>query len=243
MPGQLTIRLPDSIIEELNGIAKKEKVTRAMVIRQCLEIGLSTFSNTQSTNVATLIHEGQKQILEAIRQLEATLGSPQIDSKEHSTDAIQAIQMNTIEPMPSADTRHTAKKGDHPIEVVAADDDAGRHATLVTARPVTPTVQRSTSNFYLDADGQVRTDRRKATTRRNQRPEQRVGARLRKVRERKGWSIQDMADALNITTDLMEDIESGRRGLPGSRALRAEAKLQQWEATVTQTQVMNDSDV
>ena len=81
MPGQLTIRLPDSIIEELNGIAKKEKVTRATVIRQCLEIGLSELSHAHSRDVSTLIRESQSEILAAIQKLETLLGSTQFETE------------------------------------------------------------------------------------------------------------------------------------------------------------------
>ena len=59
--------------------------------------------------------------------------------------------------------------------------------------------------------------------------EQRAGNRLRRVREAMGWNVEMLADALKISPALMEQIESGKRDVPHSRAIRVEAKLQLWE--------------
>ena len=60
-----------------------------------------------------------------------------------------------------------------------------------------------------------------------------IGARLNRARLSLGLSIAQVGQELNIDPVITRDVlENGRR-VPASRAIRVEAKLQQWESRLT----------
>ncbi|MEE2786296.1 MAG: helix-turn-helix domain-containing protein [Myxococcota bacterium] len=240
MAGQLTIRLPDAVIEQLNHMATTQKITRATLIRRCLDIGLREMS-TDTADVTEVIQQSRDEILAAVERLRTTFveqTSSQTVQQRASAQPGRTAQTGQAQMLKTPAKASSQSRAKHPanvVEVVGDNDEAHRRATLVTSRTVTENSSNDRTNFYLDDAGQVHEDRRKVMVDANRGPEQRIGLRLRRLREAKGWSIDTMASALKISTDLMIEIELGRRGIPGSRAIRAEAKLQQWEAAIATT--------
>ena len=88
-------------------------------------------------------------------------------------------------------------------------------------------------DLYLNEHGEMVEGRRRRDGTDDITNEQRVGNRLKRVREAKGWAVEELANALNVSAELMVQIESGRRDVPHSRAIRVEAKLQQWETEIS----------
>jgi len=57
--------------------------------------------------------------------------------------------------------------------------------------------------------------------------------RLDLARSRLGFSVRSLAKELNMDLGLVKKIMAGKVKVPANRAIRVEAKLQQWEAEIT----------
>ncbi|MGC6417310.1 MAG: ribbon-helix-helix protein, CopG family [Bradymonadia bacterium] len=202
MPGQISIRLPNQVIDDLNALARRTGIRRADVVREAIANHLTRHQSDQPT-LESLIVDMKTEVLEAIsKQIGQRPLTDPVKTKEKSIiDNQGVIDVGSYEPKP---------KGQKPASRRRNSED--HSATTVQAIPR----QSLTGSDGIEAT--ANTDERVV--------------RLKAAQEALGLGTEEIALALNLNPEQVADILDGTVRIPPSRALRMEAKLQQWEAKI-----------
>ncbi|MEE2756651.1 MAG: ribbon-helix-helix protein, CopG family [Myxococcota bacterium] len=207
MTGQISIRLPESTIDQLNRIAKETGQKRAEVMRHLIHVGIGEVTKKQDPLMQRM-DDFKSEIIELIQSI------PQQLKDEKLSTVLDA-------------TPSTLTADDEAPQVLSATDVSDQYATVIEA----PTDERTTS--ALPDDRQESPSKKRHVKAKAKPADDAIGGRLNRARLSLGLSITEVGEALNIDETITREIlENGRR-VPASRAIRVEAKLQQWESRLT----------
>ena len=202
MPGQISIRLPTQVIDDLNALARRTGIRRADVVREAIANHLMREQSDQPT-LESLIVDMKTEVLEAISKqtVQRPMTNPVTTKEKSSIDKQVVIDVGSHKPKPKRQTPASQRRN--------SEDHS---ATAVQAIP-----RQSLTG----------SDENEATTNTDERV-----VRLKAAQAALGLSTEEIALALNLSPEQVTDILDGTVRIPPSRALRMEAKLQQWEAKI-----------
>ena len=202
MPGQISIRLPNQIIDDLNALARRTGTRRADVVREAIGNHLSRVESDQPS-IESLIADMKTEVLEAI---EKQMG------KIRRTEPNKTKDRSTVESRADIDVR---AEENNPTPTKRSELSRGLQKQPTTASTSNP---EQTVIESRDSSQPAQTDERIL--------------RLRAAQAALELTFEDIAIALNLSTEQVIGILDESVRIPPSRALRMEAKLQQWEAKV-----------
>ena len=211
MSGQISIRLSSDVIERLDRTAKKLGIKRAELVRSTIENGLDALADG-APRIEDQLQEMKTDILNSMSalpfRLRALLNDPPPTRADPETDETREALTQRVNPSrPSADL---------PNQSVRVEDDSASE-------------ERSNGTPHQDEVPSIETPTRKASQ--NGLTESHtITRRLKRALERMTGGLDDMAQELNMKRSVLEEVLSEKRKVPLSRAIRVEAKLQQWEA-------------
>ncbi len=225
MAGQISIRLTDDMIKRLNKQAKKSKRKRAQIIRAALSAGLDQIEGGATPSSPSDLESMRREVMAALDAITERLMSSSTDAETVSGDPATRVDLKSeLTQIPQA------MSSEIEVEILPAND-----ASIDETKEPQAT---QTADFFRDGAGGLSVDGRS-----KERIidvgiaiEQRVSARISRARRLKGLSLEEVADALKMTAEMVAEIEAGRREVPHSRGIRVEAKLQQWESEMSETQ-------
>ena len=204
MTGQISIRLPSSMIAQLNRMAKETGQKRAEILRQMIALGIEQ-STKKHDPILAQIEDLKSEVLDVLKSI-----PQQLRDGGHATEK-------------PGDVNHRRQPVEKP-DVLTADDSADENATTILAGE-TPKNKRR--------ENDIQSDRTEDSSSPATKKDDSIGARLNRARLSLGLSIAQVGQELNIDPVITRDVlENGRR-VPASRAIRVEAKLQQWESRLT----------
>ena len=93
MAGQISIRLSDKIISDLNRIARKRKSPRADIIRACLIAGLEQVTKPKEESLSDVVRSARNEILKSIEELARELKS---EPKTVTGEPIQKMVLSRL---------------------------------------------------------------------------------------------------------------------------------------------------
>ena len=234
MPGQISIRLSNKTIDQLNRLAKKSGRRRAELLRDIIESGIASHAK-KTPKTEEVFQSFRNEIMTELNALSnkvtAHLASIPVTSSEAEIES--PIPHPTSPPESPSSHKTTDSSGPHSPtgpELLQAGDPAGENADPILVAPPT---KDSSRNRHGDKSEQP-VGQQKPTTETPARhilaPELSIGKRLDAARRRLGYSVKKVSEELNLKNPLTQEILKGNRKVPPSRALRVEAKLQQWES-------------
>ena len=234
MPGQISIRLSSKTIDQLNRLAKKSGRRRAELLRDIIESGIANHAK-KTPKPEVILQSFRDEIMTELNALSSKVTAHLERLSATSNDTKPESRMPHATPAREPPPSHTAAdasshQSSASPELLPAGDPAGENADpiLVASRA------KDSSRGHLGGKskksaGQEKPIPEPAATN-VLLPEQSIGRRLDVARRRLGYSIKKVSEELNLKNPLTQEILKGNRKVPPSRALRVEAKLQQWES-------------
>jgi predicted DNA-binding protein len=206
MPGQISIRLSDPVIERLDRLAIERGIRRADLIREVLSIGLESLEDERP----------ESRIVEAIERLEGRISG----AFERLPGKVSSALLEVLE--------LTEEDSETPSSPPEKDKQI---PSVPSLKPAIEVVEEEVLLSPL-SDGPVVLDTAPTSVVSTTLPplpieqECRQSVRLSRVLEFKGWAHADLSDALGLDDGEVTDALNGQSELS---ATRVEARLVHWE--------------
>jgi hypothetical protein len=243
LAGQISIRLTDKTIGKLNRMAKKSGRRRAEILRDLIESGIASEAKKSSSfeevfgqfrdEVIAELHRLPDQLRILIETVSPPLVTPQpVTSNAHETPVREPAGSQSKD-------KKVSQGSSQETHILPADDPAGQNAAAILMAKTTNVSKGIDSKVTIQIPAGESGDIVGSAEGNQPIQELSMGLRLDAARIRLGYSIEKVSEELNLKLALTREILKANRDVPPSRAIRVEAKLQQWES-ISQEDIPTD---